>query len=63
MRKHAVDADRWELRARVLAKALAAAQRVIHEGLHGGSPIVPEHQAACERPACKRIRAALAEDV
>lgn len=63
LRKHAVDADRWELRARVLAKALAAAQGVIHEGLHGGSPIVPEHQAACERPACKRIRAALAEDV
>lgn len=60
LRKHSVDADRWELRARMLAKALMAAQGIIHEGLHGGSPTVPEHQAACERPACKRIRAALA---
>lgn len=60
LRKHAVDADRWESRVRSLEKALTAAQGIIHEGLHGGSPTVPEHQAACERPACKRIRAALA---
>lgn len=32
---------------------------IIHEGLHGGRPTDPEHQASCERSACTRIRAAL----
>ena len=60
-RKHAVDADRWELRARRLKQALTAAYGIIHEGLHGGKPTDTEHQDQCEMPACRRIRAALAE--
>ena len=53
MRKHAEDADRFEL-------VLRAAHGIIHEGLHGGKTTDPNHQAQCEKPACKRIRAALA---
>jgi len=60
LRQHAVDADRFELENRQLRQSLTAAQGIIHEGLHGGKPTDPDHQAACEKPSCRRIRAALA---
>ena len=56
-------AENARLRERVAAPevALRASQGIIHEGLHGGRPTVPEHQERCEKPACRRIRAALAQ--
>lgn len=47
------------LRAERLESALRASHGIIHEGLHGGRATDPEHQAACELPACRRIRQAL----
>lgn len=40
--------------------ALTAAHGIIHEGLHGGRATDPDHQARCEKSACRRARAALA---
>lgn len=56
------EAERDDALARLAAAeaALRASQGIIHEGLHGGRPTVPEHQERCEKPACRRIRAALA---
>lgn len=42
-----------------LRDTLTAAQGIIHEGLHGGRATDPDHQAVCEKPACRRIRAVL----
>lgn len=51
--------DALQQRVERLTGALRAANGIIHEGLHGGKATDPEHQERCERPACKRIRAAL----
>lgn len=68
LRQHGVDADRFEienreLRARVgrLERQVRAAYGIIHDGLHGGKPIDPEHQEQCQMPSCRNARAVLAE--
>jgi hypothetical protein len=61
LRQHAVDADRFELENRRLRQVLTACQGIIHEGLHGGKAADPDHQAACQDVACRRIRAVLTD--
>lgn len=57
-----VQGERDALRARLatVEAALTAAHGIIHEGLHGGRATDPDHQARCEKSACRRARAALA---